>query len=272
MALSLAAGDVFLFAVGGGVPDMETCIMLSGGTRAPGDEGAPPYVADARVPVDVWRLPSAQERAILWSQAAPPAHRGIGVARILSPAMVRLCQAQDRLFSRTDDAATLDHPLTRLVLEMIARRGIPVRQPHSARKGRDEPGRLTMTMAVHENARVGLHFDRWDALPLEDLDTATNRILINLGPSDRYFLCINHSAANMAFLLRQAGMEMPPDVESVGKAFLASFPDYPVMRLRLRPGEAYIAPTENILHDGSSAGVDNANTYLSIRGRLDFAP
>jgi hypothetical protein len=32
------------------------------------------------------------------------------------------------------------------------------------------------------------------------------------------------------------------------------WPDYPVVKLRIRPGEAYIAQTENLIHDGSTLG------------------
>src|SRR5688572_7475990 len=39
-----------------------------------------------------------------------------------------------------------------------------------------------------------------------------------------------------------------------GAAFMRRFPTCPVVRLRVRPGEAYVAPTENLLHDGSREG------------------
>jgi hypothetical protein len=61
------------------------------------------------------------------------------------------------------------------------------------------------------------------------------------------------------------------DVRSIGAAFMSAFPDYPIVRLRLQPGDAYIAPTENILHDGNSSDVVEINHYLSVRGRFDFA-
>jgi hypothetical protein len=35
---------------------------------------------------------------------------------------------------------------------------------------------------------------------------------------------------------------------------MRQFPTYPVLRLRVKPGEAYIAPTDNLIHDGSSVG------------------
>ena len=36
----------------------------------------------------------------------------------------------------------------------------------------------------------------------------------------------------------------------LGRKFLRVFDDYPITRIRVKPGDAYIAPTENIVHDG----------------------
>jgi hypothetical protein len=54
-------------------------------------------------------------------------------------------------------------------------------------------------------------------------------------------------------------------------AFLAQNPDYPVTRVRVDPGEAYIAPTENIIHDGSSLGQRFSDVHVTIRGYFGFS-
>jgi hypothetical protein len=128
-----------------------------------------------------------------------------------------------------------------------------------------------MTRAVDQDARVGLHFDRWDSLPVDELNLSSNRVSINLGPSDRYFIYLNRTASGMAELLNRTNMPCRRDVHAIGPAFMSAFPDYPIVRLRLRPGDAYIAPTENVLHDGSSTEVAGINHYLSLRGRFEFS-
>ena len=40
----------------------------------------------------------------------------------------------------------------------------------------------------------------------------------------------------------------------IGREFMERFPDVPVVRCRIGPGDAYIAPTENLVHDGSHSG------------------
>jgi hypothetical protein len=47
---------------------------------------------------------------------------------------------------------------------------------------------------------------------------------------------------------------------------MKAYPAYPVTRLRLRSREAYIAPTDNFVHDGSSAGGRYPDIALHMLG------
>lgn len=75
-----------------------------------------------------------------------------------------------------------------------------------------------------------------------------NRIGVNMGTQDRYLLFVNITIDRIASIV-MGDRSMRSVV-----AFFARYPDYPVMRLRTRPGEAYLAPLENLIHDGSSDG------------------
>ncbi len=44
------------------------------------------------------------------------------------------------------------------------------------------------------------------------------------------------------------------------------YPDYPVIKVRVAPGEAYIAPTENMIHDGSTVGKQYPDIHLTLFG------
>lgn len=235
------------------------------------DLGVPPYVRDACVPRPDWRIATDEEASLLWSGTPAPAHCTVGIIRLLGPQLTRLFDKRDDIFGSDDDSETLKHPLVKLLLEALSKMGIPAKQVFSARMGRDYPRLVTMTRAVNEDARIGLHFDRWDGLSVDELEFGSNRVSINLGPSDRYFIYLNRTASDMADILDRANMPCRRDVHAIGPAFVSAFPDYPVVRLRLRPGEAYIAPTENILHDGSSAEVTGINHYLSLRGHFEFS-
>jgi hypothetical protein len=252
--------------------DTEGRVHLSRGTcRAEAiDQGSPHYLPEARVPVPDWRTPTEEDRSVLWSDAAPQAHRCVGVVRLLGPQLIRLFAARNDIFERVEDGETLKHPLVGLLLDIIRKAGLVAGNLHSARMGRDQPGLVTMTKAVDQDARIGLHFDQWDRLAVDEMERASNRVSINLGPEDRYFIFLNRTASDMAAVLDRANLRVGRHVSAIGSAFMSAFPEYPVVRLRLRPGEAYVAPTENILHDGSSADVRQTNHYLSVRGRFDF--
>jgi hypothetical protein len=265
---------VVLYAPQRAPRDFEDQIHLSQGTclAATIDPNAPHYVDDARAPAPYWRPGTQVERSILWSDEAPPTHRGVGVARLLGPLLVQLFARRRDIFDRPDDSDTLKHPLVGLLLDIIQKAGLITKHIYSARIGSDSPGLITMTRAVDRDARIGLHFDRWDGLSVDELESSSNRISINLGPSDRYFIFLNQTASGMAAILEREGLRVARDVRAIGLAFMSAFPDYPIVRIRLRPGDAYIAPTENILHDGTSFEVAEENHYLSLRGRFNFLP
>jgi hypothetical protein len=272
LSRSALVSPVVLYLPQRSLLEIEDRVHLSSGTcpAETRDLGAPHYVPGARVPVPEWRLATQEENSVLWSATAPQTHRGVGVVRLLGPQLIKLVEKRSDIFERVDDADTLKHPLMGLLLDIIRKAGLVTRHAFSARIGRDEPGLLTMTKAVDQNARIGLHFDRWDRLSVDELEQSSNRISINLGPVDRHFIFLNQTAPGMAAMLERENLQVARDVRAIGAAFMSAFPEYPVVRLRLRPGEAYMAPTENVLHDGSSAGVRETNHYLSIRGRFDF--
>lgn len=271
------ATPVVLYSPGRSWQDIKEQVHLSRGTCLANakdieaiDLGVPPYLSDARVPRPDWRMATDDEASALWSATPAPAHCTVGLIPLLGPQLTRLFEGRDDIFGGEDDSETLRHPLVKLLLDALNRVGVLARQVFSARIGRDFPRLVTMTRAVDQDARVGLHFDRWDSLSVDELERGSNRVSINLGPSDRYFIYLNRTASGMAEILRQARIGCRHDVHAIGPAFMSAFPDYPIVRLRLRPGEAYIAPTENVPHDGSSAEVPGTNHYLSLRGRFEF--
>jgi hypothetical protein len=104
---------------------------------------------------------------------------------------------------------------------------------------------------------AGLHLDSWDYLPFRRRHLARNRICINLGRETRYFLLIN---LTLKQLFAELNLVDPDDIYQdyrgvrLPNKFMQAFPDYPVVRLAIHPGEAYIAPTENFIHDATSIG------------------
>jgi uncharacterized protein len=136
------------------------------------------------------------------------------------------------------------------------------------------PGLPTVTIDGDTNRLIGLHLDDWYAFPLERRHTSPNRICVNLGHEDRFLLFINRPIAQMHQDITGAGRKicMSAGGTPIARTFMRLFPGYPVLRVRIGPGEAYIAPTENIAHDASSVGMSTMDVTLQIRGHFALSP
>ncbi|MBE9069313.1 hypothetical protein IQ260_21965 [Leptolyngbya cf. ectocarpi LEGE 11479] len=167
------------------------------------------------------------------------------------------------------------------------------RNPNLAGIGISPPGLPTIT--INQQQSIGLHLDSWDRLPLARRHQSTNRICINLGTDDRYFLFINLTLLDMLTVLRYdhfSAKEVERDFNNkmrwkfrklfykyrsnkckasplaLKNAFVRRYPNYPVIKVKIIPGEAYVAPTENIIHDGSSLGQQHFDVQLTLRGHF----
>jgi hypothetical protein len=130
----------------------------------------------------------------------------------------------------------------------------------------NEPNMLTVSKNSSAEL-VGLHVDSWEASPLQARRFSKNRISLNLGPHSRYLLLIPLILDDMAELVaRKVGHSV--DLPTLPYAYMHYFSTFPVVRCVLPPGASYIVPTENVIHDGSTAGAVLENRQLVFRGNL----
>lgn len=113
--------------------------------------------------------------------------------------------------------------------------------------------------------RTGMHVDSWDGLGLSTRRQASNRLALNLSEASRYLLFVPRQVASLVPRLaarrRETGLELV-------QAYFSCGCDDRIYRLEVRPGEYYVAPTENILHDGSSWGMTGEDRVVMARGFL----
>jgi hypothetical protein len=114
----------------------------------------------------------------------------------------------------------------------------------------------TLTWDV-DGRRTGLHVDTFFRCAIEDRVQSPNRVCINLGPEDRYFIFSDIPVSAMRDALVEAG-KLPPalqnEVAAITALFFRTHPGCGVNAIRTRPGEGYIAPTEYLVHDGFVPG------------------
>jgi hypothetical protein len=125
-----------------------------------------------------------------------------------------------------------------------------------------EPGLKTVSINPPSGRFIGLHVDNWFRAPIGCRAQSPVRICANFGSCDRFLLFLNvgvddiHSAD--AVETQDGRLEWRKEVvnlktpTNIGRRFLRAFEDYPITRIRVKPGDAYIAPTENVVHDGST--------------------
>lgn len=120
------------------------------------------------------------------------------------------------------------------------------------------PNQLTTTQNTkNNNLRPGLHVDSMEDLPLGTRSRSERRIGLNRGPGLRFLLIGSVSIFDIAQFSQRSSDYRPNTLDVRGYANLSCAGEAPPLRclwIPLKPGMAYIAPTENIVHDGSTYG------------------
>lgn len=249
-------------------------VRLSAGTQLAADNlrDRIPYCEGAFMPKEPWREPTPAESKLLWTQEPPPPHSGIGIVRL--PADVLALFAATGIASATTPlqvAELKNEEKCRQALDRLIEYFKPFclsdAPPAISGMGGRQPGLSTATIDNKRGCRNGLHTDNWDGLPLAKKQEATNRICVNLGGESRYFLFVNLTEMDIFEMLGCPESAVnKPWTRQLTNEFMQRYPDYPVVKLRIAPGEAYIAPTENIIHDASTAQMQHLDVKVMMRG------
>jgi uncharacterized protein len=268
--------------------DLAERIQLSAGRLAPPGAATEAwnYENGAIVPEPCWRDLTSAEAAIVIADASPPeTGTGIAVTRLperlmasFEPLRAAIAAGQgEREIEGLLASAEVREGLGAAERYFRDRFGRPAAEDQAEESASGtavrHPGLPTVTIDRSTNRLIGLHLDDWYAFPLGRRHRSPNRVCVNLGAEDRFLVFINRPLAQMHRELRDAGHEirMVAGATPIARAFMRLFPRYPLLRLRIRPGEAYIAPTENIAHDASSVGMSTFDVSLQIRGHFALA-
>ncbi|MDH6120327.1 hypothetical protein [Kitasatospora sp. GAS204B] len=112
---------------------------------------------------------------------------------------------------------------------------------------------LTTTPNYRDGRRIGLHLDNWDKLTYAAKHTGRRRLCINLGPGSRYLLLGDTDIQAICRAVHQDYATRYPHTDDL-RAYVAAGRPLRCLRIRLEPGEGYVAPTEYLPHDGSTDG------------------
>jgi len=221
------------------------------------------YEQGARLPREPWRRPTEEEAKSL-VVASAPRNLASSIAIVKLPGEFSN-DVRNAIRSGNNEALKIN---LLQQLRTICKLGEPL---HCIGPSTNPANLRTVTINREIGRYIGLHVDNWDQIDLGLRHLATNRICINVGEEDRYLLFLPLSLMDIATVLsREMGHQWEASVRytSIGRQFMERFPDVPVIRCRLAPGEAYIAPTENLIHDASTVGQSRIDEQFTIRGHI----
>lgn len=136
----------------------------------------------------------------------------------------------------------------------------------------EKPKIETMAYSLSDEKYLGLHIDNGQGKNLFNRGDNPNRLSINLGSEPRYLLFVNECIDGLINLIKikkpNYSVDQDSEIELVS-SFFSLYPNFPVYRIRLLPYEAYIAPTDFIIHDGSTLGKNNPDITLVFLGQFE---
>jgi hypothetical protein len=261
-----AAVRIVLPEAGSSISDR---LMLSAGTSAPRFEtDGPPYRPEAIVPRLPWRRPTDVERSLL-VQKTGVARAPLAIVRadpvLLAPLRSLAYEAVqlEQVEALRRDPRTL--AAQSAIADAVAARYVEPGSPITCLGiSAYRAGQRTVSYDHQRRRRVGLHVDTWDEVNLDTRLHARSILLVNLGSRDRHFLYINLDIAHIRSLLP----DQQVDADRLVDAFMRRFPSYPVVKARVAPGEAYIAPVQGVIHDGSTDASDRLDLHVAFLGQF----
>lgn len=219
------------------------------------DTRAGPYAHGARIPAEPW-LPVCDAA---WTQDLSARPR-VGVMKLRDEVMAPLL-AMANTGMLGCDGPVRARALSVLRSELLKRLGYVGGEVAVHGVTGHPPGLETVTLRDPRGGRfLGLHLDSWDGVTLEQRLAARTRVCVNLGPDTRHFLWIPVTISELA-----QATSLAADAPVSAADCLNACARAPVFRLSLRPGDAYIADTDALLHDGSSSNARVETFHYTLR-------
>lgn len=230
------------------------------------DDGEP-YTDTAHVPGEAKRSLTNEEQANLRTEWHwPPSACVLGL-KLDDSIVDKMRQAGDHDVSSPDFHRVGDR-LWELICERSPLSSLgPVQWLGVSRR---PSGLKTSTLDSHLGCRIGLHIDSWDRLPLSVRHTARIRLCVNLGRNNRSFLFLPIDIATVCHVVAEQTGANYADPRRLALDFFRLFPEYPVLELEVPPGYAYLAPTDNLLHDGRSLKSTEPDVTIAWLGHLVY--
>lgn len=226
------------------------------------------------VPSGDWRTIDSADGMTGWDryEGGKCLHGNVGLVRVIDArALLEAERKQLEPFGENPDCDPIGNDTWRMALKLLdgvcGRLCEDTPLDHKGRWLAKGGGVSQSTTRDRSDGKLtGLHIDRWERRPLESLSSARNRVCLNMGPGPRWLVFMAIGLQEMA---AHCAIEPPISFTTAhAQMYLRQHPLTPVYRLRIEPGEAYVASTESLIHDGQASSADGEWVY-TVFGRFE---
>jgi hypothetical protein len=234
------------------------------------------------IPTGNWRLPNVSEKKILqkrWHSKFE--YNQINILKLdritkrtLQQVGFQFCSSSDEVnyLLKSNEWNEAKNSLILFANKYMSRNSILIDSRVSFKRG-------GLRSTTQDNPKTGqyngLHLDSSKQYNfLSERETASNRICFNMGKYPRHLCFINLDLKRIFNYSNDANNFSSltgADYSFIWK-FLKENCQYPVIRVKVEPFEAYIAPTENIIHDGDSEGILTFDIVFTLWSKYYYNP
>ncbi|AXT62761.1 hypothetical protein D1816_21250 [Aquimarina sp. AD10] len=259
-------------------------ISVNTGVRAVDEHNGMKYFEDSYVPLHTWRLLTHQESKLViedqtkFSDYSKNLYLG-EISNTLRDLFKSLnlgtCTHPDQVYPKFQDNKALVEKINE-ELHAFLKDCSSIGNYKFHRITRAMPNRETITSHYIDEIfmYIGLHIDQSKHFKIHTAHKSGNRISINLSNETRTLVFTNLTLIQVYNLLSQKidlkRIKLDPD--NIAAYFFKYYPDYPVIKLEIKPYQYYVAPTDNFFHDASTIGNKDIDMTIVYTGLFDQLP
>ncbi|MBV6698198.1 hypothetical protein KV557_13790 [Kitasatospora aureofaciens] len=132
----------------------------------------------------------------------------------------------------------------------------------------DPPGEPVTHRTPETGLRPGLHVDNHQNLPYAARDTARRRLCVNLGPGSRHVLLSDTDIKSICRTVHDRYETHHPSTDDL-RMFVTLRRPLKLLRIRIDPGEGWLAPTAVLPYDESTEGQELNSVTASWLGHWE---
>ncbi|CAL2102581.1 conserved protein of unknown function [Tenacibaculum sp. 190130A14a] len=269
----------------GGIPNIQNQLQVnSSGVHTAETRNGIQYDANSYIPKHDWRSLSKEETKLLvnnttqfsnYSKSLYIGEIPHNLKKLFTSLGLENCKHPDEVYPAFEKNKELVKKINE-ELHFFLENSSSTKDYKFHRITRAMPNRETITCHYIDDAfiYIGLHIDQSRPFKVHTAYKSGNRISINLSNESRTLLFTNLTLIQAYNLLSQKidvkKTELSPN--NITQYFFKYFPDYPVIKMEIKPYQFYVAPTDNFFHDASTYGNKEIDMTIVYTGLFDQLP